>query len=106
MYPVYNFRKFYKMHSVCNCCGQNYKIEPGFYLGAMYFSYAFVVATVILEGVLIYFTLNDPAVWIYTTVIMSSVVLFTPVFFRYSRILFLHLFGGISFDPSLNLKNC
>ena len=98
--------KFYEMDENCQCCGLRFQIEPGFYFGAMYFSYAFVVAIVIIESAIIYFLFNDPQMGVYTISSIASVVLLLPLLFRYSRVLFLHLFGGISYNPSVKTKNC
>jgi len=106
VFPAYNYLKFNKMHSGCSCCRTGFQIEPGFYLGAMYFSYAFVVSIVVVESILLYFILNDPGIWTYFAFILMTVLGLLPWIFRYSRILFLYLFGGIYFDPSVKLKNC
>jgi len=94
------------MHSRCECCGVDLLIEPGFYFGAMYFSYAFVLGIVGVESILLYFVLNNPGTWTYFTFILMTVLGLLPWIFRCSRILFLHLFGGITFDPNVKLKNC
>lgn len=106
VYPAHHYSKFQQMHTDCKCCGVNFYIEPGFYFGAMYFSYAFVVAIVFIESSILYFVFGDPDMLIYLSINVISILLLLPFFFRYSRILFLHLFGGISFDPSAKLKNC
>ena len=106
LYPAHHYLKFHQMHTDCKCCGVSFYVEPGFYFGAMYFSYAFVVATVFIESSILYFVFGNPDVWIYLFASVTSILLLLPLIFRYSRILFLHLFGGISFDPSAKLKNC
>jgi hypothetical protein len=50
--------------------------------------------------------LDDLSTTMYLLVTISSIILLLPIIFRYSRILFLHLFGGISFDSSVIDKNC
>jgi hypothetical protein len=72
--------------------------EPGFYIGAMYISYAFNVALLIAFGVGLY-TLTEAPDWVYIVSIISASFVFIPFSFRYSRIIFLHAFGGIKFDP-------
>lgn len=105
-YPAYNYFKFSKMHNTCQCCDAGLQVEPGFYFGAMYFSYAFVVGIMVVESLFLYFLLNNPSSWTYFTFIFATVILLLPWIFRYSRILFLHLFGGISYDPKVKVKNC
>ena len=91
--------KFLNMHKTCSHCGLQYEREPGFFYGAMYLSYVFTVGILLLTGVLVYFIGSDPEPNIYiTAVIIASLALY-PVNFRYSRILFLHLFSGMKYDP-------
>ncbi|MEO1450452.1 MAG: DUF983 domain-containing protein, partial [Bacteroidota bacterium] len=43
----YNLKEMGKMPPACPVCGQDYVIEPGFYFGASYISYALNVAWLI-----------------------------------------------------------
>jgi hypothetical protein len=70
--------------------------EPGFYIGAMYISYAFNVVLLIVVGVALY-KLTEASDWVYILSIIGASILLVPFSFRYSRIIFLHAFGGISF---------
>lgn len=89
------------MHAVCSVCGLKFDPEPGFYYGAMYVSYGFSVALTLFVGFSTYFLFGDPPMWVYTAAIIVAVLLLFPGMFRYSRILYLHTFGGIKYDPSL-----
>ena len=40
----YNLMEIYKMHENCSHCKTKYKIEPSFFYGAMYVSYAVGIA--------------------------------------------------------------
>lgn len=90
--------KFLNMHKTCAHCGLQYEREPGFFYGAMYVSYAFSVAIVLVVGFLVYFIGSDPHENIYITVVIISSVLLYPLNFRFSRILFIHLFAGMKYD--------
>ncbi|WP_242922305.1 DUF983 domain-containing protein [Pontibacter liquoris] len=92
-------RKFDEMHENCPVCGLHYEVELGFFWGAMYISYAFSVIIVLLTGISLYYLANDPDMWVYLTVVASTVLILTPILFRYARILLLHFFGGITYDP-------
>jgi uncharacterized protein (DUF983 family) len=92
--------KFAEMNSNCSNCGVSFEPEPGFYYGAMFVSYGFNVMLLIAIWLFIY-VLFDPSDWVYMVAIPLGAVLFTPLFFRYSRILFLHMFGGLNFDPTI-----
>jgi len=94
--------KFDKVLEVCNNCGLSYESEPGFFTGAMYVSYAFNVAVVItvFVGVNI---LGIDSLIVSMALVIGAILLLVPVFFRYSRVLFLHVFGNVHYDPALNL---
>ena len=95
---AYNLAKFQKMNKNCPKCGLQFEREPGFFFGAMYISYAFSVALFVAVGLGLSI-LGDFPLMTYFISIVIAVIVFLPVSFRYSRILFLHLFGGIDFDP-------
>ncbi len=101
-YPVLgNLAQFNVMNEKCPECNVRLEPEPGFYQGAMYVGYGFTVAIIILVGVVLYF-LGDPSEWVYVGVSIGIMVLLIPYNYRYSRIVYLHLFGGIKFDPTLS----
>ena len=45
--PAYNMSKITRVRSHCEECNLNYKIEPSFYYGSMYVSYAVGVAIMV-----------------------------------------------------------
>jgi hypothetical protein len=89
------------MHSECGNCGLRYEVEPGFFIGAMYFSYGVTVALLIAIGLVLYvLNLNELYTYIISVVVVN--VLLMPFIFRYSRISFLYLFGGIKYRGNRN----
>lgn len=52
-----------------------------------------------LGGVICYYLLNDPDVWVYVLTVALIVVTTMPLVLRYSRALMLYLFGGIRYNP-------
>lgn len=58
-YPVYRVSRLLKVRDHCPVCGQDFRQEPGFYLGSMYFSYAINIIIIIAFGVS-YELLVDP----------------------------------------------
>jgi hypothetical protein len=85
------------MNTHCPVCNVRLEPEPGFYQGAMYVGYGFTVAAVLVLGGFIYL-IADPAPWVYITSIIVVMILLAPLNFRYSRALYLYLFGGIHYD--------
>jgi len=68
--------------------------EPGFYFGALFVSYAFNVAIMTAVFVILYVLVKPPD-WVYGASLVLVSILFIPISFRYSRILFLYWFGGL-----------
>ena len=85
------------MNERCPNCDLKFEIQPGFWFGATYVTYAIVVGVFAISSlILAYFDLFD-SIWLYI-VTPGVVILLLPLIFRYSRIVFLHLFGGIKFE--------
>ncbi len=97
----YNLTKFSDMHVRCPHCNLRFEVEPGFFYGAMYVSYGFSVATFIACFVAVNVLVDKPTLTIYLSVIITTILLMVPISFRYSRVLMLYGFGGVSYDPSL-----
>ncbi len=100
-YSALDLRRFDEMYDDCVACGQYYEPEVGFYWGAMYISYGFSTVVVFFTGVLLYYLANDPPVWVYVTAVAVVALAFTPLLFRYARVVMLYFFGGIRYDPTL-----
>lgn len=96
-YSAYKVTHFGEMHEECPVCKLRFEREPGYWYGAMYVSYAFSVALVIILGTFTFFVLDNPAMWVYSSVIFSTVFILVPLLFRYSRIVYLHVFGGVKY---------
>lgn len=99
VYPLSNVSRFATTHENCPVCGLRFEKEPGTFYGAMYVSYGFNVAMVITLFIATFVLGNDPHLMWYFIVIIPSLLLAAPVFFRYSRILWLYLFSDAKYDP-------
>ena len=93
-YPLKNVPKFGIMHKSCAHCGVSFEPEPGFYFGAMFVSYALNVALLVGIWLVLYLFWN-PSDKIYIMTISLGIILFLPMSFRASRVLWLYAFGGI-----------
>lgn len=91
---------FSQTNKLCPHCGLMFEREPGFFFGAMYISYAFTVAILLGTSFVLYYGFGDPAVWVYMVSVPLVALLFVPLSFRYSRVLFLYAFGGVSYNRS------
>ncbi len=100
VYHAVKFNKFSKMYGSCEFCGTTFNPEPGFYTGAMYFSYAMNLAIIMGIGLFTQFVFIFP-IWQSVILIAISVIMLTPINFRLSRAMMLHIFGGIDFNPKI-----
>ncbi len=87
----YNLSQFYKMNSDCSSCGESFIQEPGFYVGAMYVSYAISVALTALcfFGLVIGLGLS---IYLVLGLLISLIVVLMPVSFRLSRLIWINMF--------------
>lgn len=97
-YNALNLSKFHKMHPNCPHCNLKYEREPGFFIGAMYVNYAFSVAIIVAAGIALNI-FNIYNIYTFLLTVVGTILLLLPFLFRYSRILFLHLFGGVDYKP-------
>jgi uncharacterized protein (DUF983 family) len=103
LHPTYSL-KFAAMHHKCPVCAQDYEIEPGFYYGAMYISYGITVVIGLIVMVAANLLLDDPEVWVYLVLLMATLIILSPISFRYSRLMMLYWFGDVKYDPSFKKK--
>jgi len=89
------------MNKTCPHCEVGLEPEPGFYQGAMYVGYAFTIAVIVTVGIVLYL-LGDPSEWVYIAVTIGIMILAIPLNYRYSRILYLYMFGGIKYNRHLS----
>lgn len=105
VYPTHNLKRFYDMYRSCSVCGLEYEIEPGFFWGAMYVSYALTVGMMLVVGAIVFFATNHGAdFWTYIIPIISVVLLTSPYTYRLSRVLMLHFLSPIRFNSKLIKK--
>lgn len=98
---MYVLSETLKMHEHCSNCNTKYKIEPSFFYGAMYVSYAvgiaFAVAAFIISFV--FFGANRNVTFMS---IIGTLIVFLPVILRLSRNIWINIF--MKFDRGLVKK--
>jgi hypothetical protein len=98
----FNITKFSETREECGHCKLSYTPEPGFFFGAMYWSYAILVALIVNLSLISWFLgVFDYAVYIIPTII----ILLLPFIFRYSRMLMLYLVYPIMFKGRYSQKD-
>ncbi len=83
--------RFMNMHKECPCCGQTFVMEPGFFLGSAFFSYAINGILLVMAALILYYSEN---VTIAAMVIAGVVIVFglLPITLRLSKSIWIHLF--------------
>ena len=80
---------FPRMHERCPVCGLKYEREPGYFLGAMYFSYG--LGIVLIGGFMALFWWLTP--WNLEKLLLAAFLLFlpfVPFVTLFSRVLWIH----------------
>jgi hypothetical protein len=98
-YPFWRVDKFSEMHENCPTCKLKFEVEPGFWFGAMFISYANTVGLLVILGVSIFYTFNDPPVLYYIIPVTILSLITVPFNFRISRIIYIYLFGFVKYKP-------
>lgn len=85
------------MYERCSNCGTKYKIEPSFFFGAMYVSYAVGIAFAVAAFVITYFFFGGGLVTTFIA-ITGTLIVFLPFIVRVSRNIWINLFLNYSKD--------
>lgn len=88
--------KMLDMPERCEVCGQKFEIEPGFWYGTGYVSYAISVGLIfvlaVAFAVLVGFSWQNNSVFYFIGVMITAMVLLQPWIMRYSRVLYIYVF--------------
>lgn len=88
---VFNLLKFKQMHDNCPVCKVKFESEPGFFWGAMYFSYALNVGLAIVVGVIFFNTYEDPPLGLMIGTVFGISAVASPFVFRLARLLMMYI---------------
>ncbi|UCD59849.1 MAG: DUF983 domain-containing protein [Flavobacteriaceae bacterium] len=92
----YHLGSLFKMHTRCTLCNTKYKIEPSFFYGAMYVSYAVGIAFAVAAFVIAFLIIGVGLLNTFIAIVVTMVV-FMPVIIRLSRNIWINIF--IKYDP-------
>lgn len=93
----YHFSKIFEMHDTCSHCNTKYQIEPSFFYGAMYVSYAVGIAFGVAAFVISYVFFGT-SLKVAFGAIIATLVVFMPIIMRISRNIWINFF--IHFDKN------
>lgn len=90
------FRGFPRMHERCPVCDLKFEREPGYFLGAMYISYAIALVTIVLVAALLW-SLTGWSIMKATGWAMVLFLPFAPSITLFARVLWIYLDQAV--DP-------
>jgi len=93
----YHLGSLFKMNERCSHCDTKYKIEPSFFYGAMYVSYAVGIAFAVAAFVMSFLVFGASLLNTFASIVLTLIV-FMPVIIRLSRNIWINIF--MHFDPS------
>ena len=93
----YNFKHFDEMNRSCSHCGESFMREPGFYIGAMYISYAISVGLTGIGfwGLVVALDVNH---YLVLGVLIFIFITNWTLLFRLARLIWINLF--VKYDPT------
>lgn len=97
----YNLYEALSMHEKCSNCKTKYKIEPSFFYGSMYVSYAVSVAFAVAAFVIAHFVFKAGINMVFVSIV-GCLVVFMPIILRLSRNIWINLF--MHYDKNLVKK--
>ena len=98
----YNVSKLFSMHERCSHCSTKYKIEPSFFYGAMYVSYAVGIAFGVAAFVISYLFIGSSLKTAFIAIV-GALIVFYPIIVRLSRNIWINIF--MSYDKKLAKKS-
>lgn len=87
----YKISRLFDMHVRCSYCKTKYKMEPSFFFGAMYVSYAVGIAFAVPSFVLSYWVFDLSLIGTFLAIV-ATLVVFLPVIVRLSRNIWVNMF--------------
>ena len=98
----YHLSDTLKMHERCSHCDTKYKIEPSFFYGSMYVSYAVGIAFAVAAFIISNIFLGSSFVVAFASIV-GTLIGFMPIIMRLSRNIWINLF--MEYDPDLAAKS-
>lgn len=93
-----------KMQERCTCCNTKYKIEPSFFYGSMYVSYAVGIAFAVAAFIISYVFIGTSLKTAFIAIIITMIG-FLPVILRLSRNIWINLFMHYDANACSNKTN-
>jgi len=100
----YSLKDSLKMPDHCPVCNQDFQIEPGFYIGALWTSFPIVIFIMTLLSILLLVFLKMQLEWFFVAI---TIILFSlqPVIIRLGRAIWINIFVGYDKDALTDAEN-
>ena len=92
--------QFMKMNDRCDCCGQSFMPEPGYYFGAMFVSYGLNAGFFLAVWVAMIILMDEVSLTAMIIALLIIIFGLLPITFRLSRVLWIYIF--VRYDESKN----
>ena len=92
----YHLNQMLTMHEECSHCKLVYQIEPSFFYGAMYVSYAVNVAVGVAAFIIANVFIGLELIPSFVAIVATLIILYPPIL-RMSRNMYINMF--VSYDP-------
>lgn len=89
---IYSFRNMGEVKEKCTCCNQKYVLEPAFYQGSYYITYALGVGLFLISWLLQYLLFPSSGVSGFLGVFVILVIVLTPLMYALSKIIWINFF--------------
>lgn len=97
----YRLAEVLLINEKCSHCNFTYRLEPSFFYGAMYVSYAVGIAFAVAAFVISHFVFGASIHIIFISII-GTLIVFAPIIMRLSRNIWINMF--VKYDKSLAKK--
>ncbi|MGB0896083.1 MAG: DUF983 domain-containing protein [Flavobacteriaceae bacterium] len=98
---VYKLNKTLKLNDNCSSCGLHYHLEPSFFYGSMYVSYAVGIAFTVPPFLFSHFLLKSSLLTTFF-IITGTLIVCMPIIARLSRNIWINIF--VNYDKNATKK--
>lgn len=92
----YSFKDSMEMPDRCPVCNQDFQIEPGFYIGALWTSFPIVIFIMTLLSILLLVLIKMELEWFFVAITVILLLL-QPIIIRLGRVIWINIF--VDYDP-------
>jgi len=97
----YSMKDMLKMPDRCPECNQDFQIEPGFYIGALWTSFPIVIFLITVLSVLFLVLLKVQLEWFFVAITLILFP-FQPIIIRLGRAIWINIF--VDYEPKTQMK--